>query len=303
MDRLSARETEAGPLELGARTANERFRVRWRRQLGGSIIVAVALHAAAFVGAGRLVLSLPVPQLDASIGDGGLQVLSFASQEGSSPVAVSVARPVGGIVETSSDDATPASTLGAGGSSMDDDALRAALGDRLRRRGGTRLAPVPEPIGSPEPAPTPSHDDVPAGAEGEDEPDIGANATMAAELSDLPEPDSLTFDRLSDIEPQLALMSASAWVLIRNQQEVEAYLRRGYSDGELDASEVGSVSVTLWIDRKGSVEWAEISKTSGHPKLDEYALALFNEVADFRAAREQGVSVSRSVTFSLNFPW
>jgi TonB family protein len=51
------------------------------------------------------------------------------------------------------------------------------------------------------------------------------------------------------------------------------------------------------------VAWAEISKSSGREDLDELALALFNEVADFRPAREEGVSVSRSVTFALNFPW
>lgn len=98
-------------------------------------------------------------------------------------------------------------------------------------------------------------------------------------------------------------MTASAWVLIRNQMEVEAYLRRSYSEGRLDRTAEGSVSVTLWISREGRVEWAEISESSGRNDLDEFALGLFNEVADFRAARDRGETVSRSVTFSLNFPW
>jgi TonB family protein len=122
-------------------------------------------------------------------------------------------------------------------------------------------------------------------------------------LAELPEPDSLSFDRLSALRPELAFMTASAWVLLRNQTEVEAFLRRGYRSGRLDPDAAGSVSVTLWIDRRGSVEWAEVSQSSGRNDLDEFTLALFNEVAAFRAAREQGVYVSRSVTFSVNYPW
>jgi TonB family protein len=61
--------------------------------------------------------------------------------------------------------------------------------------------------------------------------------------------------------------------------------------------------VTLWIDERGSVEWAEVSQSSGDRELDEFALSVFNEVAVFRPAREEGVRVSRSVSFALNFPW
>ena len=65
----------------------------------------------------------------------------------------------------------------------------------------------------------------------------------------------------------------------------------------------GRVGVTLWIDKRGSVEWAESAESSGRPDLDELALAPFNEVVAFRPARDNGVSVSRSVVFSINFPW
>lgn len=126
---------------------------------------------------------------------------------------------------------------------------------------------------------------------------------LTAEQVDLPEPDSLDLDRLSALRPELALVTASAWVLIRNPTEVETFLRRGYRQGTLDPAASGSVNVTLWIDQRGAVQWAEVSKSSGDQDLDEYALAVFNEVALFKAAREDGVSVSRSVTLSLNFPW
>ena len=179
-----------------------------------------------------------------------------------------------------------------------------ALGERLRGRG----APLPT-LAEPEVAP-PEEEVVVDVAEAEDSqatdqegaPSIGGDA-RTIDLADLPEPDSLDLDRLSALRPELAFMTASAWVLIRNQAEVEAFLRRSYSNGRLDRDAAGSVSVTLWIDRRGSVEWAEVSESSGRDDLDEFTLALFNEVAAFRAAREQGVYVSRSVTFSVNYPW
>jgi len=188
---------------------------------------------------------------------------------------------------------------GATVSDLDADELWDALGERLRRGEGLRPT-IAEPQTIAEDVAVDS-DEV-SGTQDEGELRIGGDAA-AADLVELPEPDSLSLDRLSALRPELAFMSASAWVLIRNQAEVEAFLRRGYSEGGLDPSASGQVSVTLWIDQRGSVEWAEISKSSGHDDLDEYALALFNEVATFRAARERGVYISRSVTLSVNFPW
>ena len=95
----------------------------------------------------------------------------------------------------------------------------------------------------------------------------------------------------------------SAGVMLQNPTEVEAFMARTYRLGRLDPEVAGRVSVTLWIDRRGSVEWAEITESSGRPDLDELALALFNEVVAFRPARDNGVSVSRSVVFAVNFPW
>jgi TonB family protein len=177
-----------------------------------------------------------------------------------------------------------------------------AIGARLRGRG----APLPalaELRAAPEERPDEIDEEASEGAGPEDgAPAIGGRA-RTTELAELPEPDSLNLDRLSALRPELAFMTASAWVLIRNQTEVETFLRRSYGNGRLDPDASGSVSVTLWIDRRGSVEWAEVTESSGRQDLDEFTLALFNEVASFRAAREQGVYVSRSVTFSVNYPW
>jgi TonB family protein len=61
--------------------------------------------------------------------------------------------------------------------------------------------------------------------------------------------------------------------------------------------------VAVWIDDRGSVEWSEVTKSSGHVDMDEAALALFSDITSFRPARDQGVRVSMSVIFSVEFPW
>jgi TonB family protein len=114
---------------------------------------------------------------------------------------------------------------------------------------------------------------------------------------------ALDLDRLTEIRPELAVLIPSMWILLRNPTEVEMFLRRSYGRWALDRSQPGSVTVTVWIDTRGSVEWAEVSRSSGRNELDEAALALFNEVVTFRPARHEGVSVSGSATFALLFPW
>jgi len=178
------------------------------------------------------------------------------------------------------------------------------LGERMRR--GRSILPtlaVPTTEAAAPAEAGPGTVDTPEPVEAEmDDPAVDLDVTTV-ELADLPASDSLDLGRLTGLRPELAFMTASAWVLIRNQEEVEAYLRRTYREGRLDPAVRGTVSVTLWIDQQGGVEWAEVSQSSGRTDLDEVALALFNEVADFRAARDRGQTVSRSVTFSLNFPW
>jgi len=145
--------------------------------------------------------------------------------------------------------------------------------------------------------------------EGEGEPDpLSVAALDSLEmLAELAHGDSLDLeldlDRLAEIRPELAVMIPSMWILLRNPTEVENFLRRSYGRWTLDRDEPGSVTVTVWIDTRGSVEWAEISRSSGRNELDEAALALFNEVVAFRPARHEGVSISGSATFALLFPW
>lgn len=297
--RMSVKGEERAPAGILERTANERFRDRWSAQLGWSAAMAVAAHAAVFAMAASLMLSYPDIQPKPTLEADRLLFLPFG--EGSGP-GDDPEPPAALIGELDLTEPQLDASEGSGISDVDADELWEALGERLRRKGATLLPKIAEPEAEPEPEAEVALADDTGTSDDEGDPEIGGTA-LTADLAELPEPDSLELDRLSALRPELAFMSASAWVLIRNQPEVEEFLRRGYRRGALDPESAGSVSVTLWIDRRGSVEWAEISKSSGHRDLDEFALALFNEVADFRAAREQGVYVSRSVTFSVNFPW
>ncbi len=133
---------------------------------------------------------------------------------------------------------------------------------------------------------------------------IDARGGLAdAEFSDLMATEPIDLGRLSAVRPELVLAAPSVWVLLRNPREVEQFLLRSYRRGRIERSDAGSVSVALWIDNRGAVEWAEISESSGQPVIDQVALELFTDVAAFRPAREEGVTVPRSVIFSLRFPW
>jgi TonB family protein len=280
-------------------SAGESFRAKWQTYVRRATAMAVAAHVAALVlspswsasartidpldpGMGGILLLAPFAELPAEASGGPPAAVSiFGDPDGTGAVA----GPLEGPVETGADPG----------------ALWDAVGDRLRR--GRPMFPtmaIPTTVREPE-APGPDIDEPLQPLE-DDVPEIETDVTTI-ELADLPASDSLDLGRLTGLRPELAFMTASAWVLIRNQEEVEAFLRRTYREGRLDPAVAGTVSVTLWIDQSGTVEWAEVSQSSGRIDLDEVALALFNEVADFRAARERGSTISRAVTFSLNFPW
>lgn len=268
-------------------------------------MIAVCLHAAAFAFSP----TWTVRSLEAgAAGRGGTELVVLGSPDSVSLTAGSMASvtPVPVPAVEAPDAESPPQGSGqvvvdGDDETSDEAALRsawAAYDDRVRRRGSLTpgLATVPGAARRGNDA-TPR---APAPAE-DDPPDVEVEEPLADVA--LPEPDSLRLERLGTVRPELALVTTSAWVLIRNQTEIESYLRRSYTEGRLDRSAEGSVSVTLWIDPDGLVEWSEITESSGDQELDEFALALFNDVADFRAARDRGERVSRSVTFSLRFPW
>ncbi|HSH74672.1 MAG TPA: energy transducer TonB [Longimicrobiales bacterium] len=283
-----------------AKSANERFRDLWRRQLRWSTAFAVALHGV-LVGVSFSWQLSYAPLEPLEIEENQFLLLpGFGDASGEGP-SVALIDSVPGALTEVEDEEDSGVTQGPLSSGADLATLWDALGDRLRG-GGAPLPTLAETEVVAEEEEIVAAEEGPPASDEEGAPSIGGDAATI-DLVELPEPDSLSLDRLSALRPELAFMTASAWVLIRNQAEVEAFLRRSYRSGRLDPEASGSVSVTLWIDRRGSVEWAEISRSSGRTDLDEFTLALFNEVAAFRAARERGVYVSRSVTFSVNYPW
>jgi TonB family protein len=176
--------------------------------------------------------------------------------------------------------------------------------DRFRERLMGGLAPVPEIVEQPGLSEAPS-DLGGDSSNGTDREFPGSDLSAAGfpGSAELLGTNPMDLDRLSAVRPELVLTVPSAWVLIRNPLEVEQFIQRSYRSGVLSRGANGSVSVALWIDESGSVEWAEISESSGRPDLDRVALALFSEVAAFRPARDEGVPVPRSVIFSVRFPW
>jgi protein TonB len=61
---------------------------------------------------------------------------------------------------------------------------------------------------------------------------------------------------------------------VLNQEEVERALARNYPPLLRDAGIGGQVEVQLWLDEKGGVVRAEISRTSGYEALDAAALKV-----------------------------
>ena len=113
----------------------------------------------------------------------------------------------------------------------------------------------------------------------------------------------LALERLAGFTPEVALEATSSWVLLRNPRDVERFMGQHSIRQEADAGAEGAVAVALWIDTRGSVEWAEIIQSSGREDMDRLALQLFNDVTRFRPARLAGVLMPMSAIFSVSFFW
>lgn len=278
------------------RSANDRFKDVWENRVAWSTVCAVAIHAAVIGLGGFRHLDEMTPPSPAQ---GQMVMLPPSLGEGSglegrtAPIA---------LPDESAPDVPDESSGGVsgpeeGGAGDADEAMDmwAAAADRLGR--GRRFQAEVVEMDDPG-AESPELDGDSLSIEGLDSLDVLAGLSEGDSLGA-----ELDLDRLTEIRPELAVMIPSLWILLRNPTEVESYLRRSYGRWALDPDEPGSVTVTVWIDDRGSVEWAEVSKSSGRRNLDEAALALFNEVVAFRPARHEGVAVSGSATFALLFPW
>jgi TonB family protein len=72
-----------------------------------------------------------------------------------------------------------------------------------------------------------------------------------------------------------------------------------------DQGAIGSVTVAMWVNERGSVEWAAVQQSSGLTVLDQIALDAFNDIVTFSPARAEGAAVPVSVVISVpfNVPW
>ena len=307
---MSAPRRGRGPHEPRFRTANEAWKARWDDCLAWSTMVAVAAHAAAFAfspGWDPLDSWLE-PDLEL-LETGSAWILLDAAPSSGGGGGMAVASPAS-LQEPDSLPAGLDAGIRIGGSELAALAFSGGLRERLLGRG----RPVPtivEPEREPAPtsAPLSLEDDAPDTAEpdtqeeegeGEEVRVIVPNPIMADPSFRL-ETGTLNLSRLAGTNPQLLMPGTSAWLLIRNPAKVEQFMRVTAFVQDSDAP--GQVDVAVWIDTRGSVEWSEITRSSGHEEMDEAALALFNEVASFQPARDQGVHVSMSVIFSVSFPW
>jgi len=116
----------------------------------------------------------------------------------------------------------------------------------------------------------------------------------------------LILEEVTPLTPQMAAtLLAVQLPIIRNPTVLQRFLRTRYNPVYETPNGNGHVSVAMWINERGAVEWTAISESSGFAFVDEIALEVFNEIALFTPARSRGVRVPVSVVISVPFtaPW
>ena len=285
------------------KNANEAWKAQWNDLLAWSTMFAVAAHVAVFV-------FWPAWDDSDSFLDPDLELLGTAwialypppsSGGGGSGTAASALA----VVETPDslllEEVDAAALIGGAGVVVA--SVPQGLRERLAGRGGpvptiVQFGPAFGPAFGPSTGPPGLSNDR---ADNREEVVVETDDPTAEDLALLLEATPLDLSRLSAVRPQIVLPGTSAWILIRNPAEVDRFMT-GVAYG-VDSQLEGLVDVAVWIDEWGSVEWAEISRSSGRQEMDEVALALFTKVASFRPARDRGVRVSLSAIFSVPFPW
>ncbi|HWV56823.1 MAG TPA: energy transducer TonB [Longimicrobiales bacterium] len=282
---------------LARGSANDRFKARWNTYVSRATVAAVAIHAALLAfGPSWKVNPLPIgtPADVIYLARAGWNLPS-EPDIGAGPL-----NPVANYVPSENEDVDDGQlAIGAvGGGEGDATDVTEMLRQRLL--GGPPLPTVTEPLPEPEP-----EDALEASMfDGEDgQPTTIDNEPTTTDFENLLEFSPLDLDRLSALQPEIALGGYSAWPLVRNPSEVMRFMTSTYAQRRVAPGATGTVSVTVWIDEHGSVGWAEISESSGREDMDELALMLFNEIVAFRPAQRGGVNVPISVTFWVSLPW
>lgn len=276
-------------------SANDRFKARWGSHVAWSTFIAVLLHGALFA-------FWPAWEVEPTL-LGSPQQVTYLMQPGwSLPLDAAPGAGdepgVGILVIAEEDESETGRPSGGGDGEIEAEAVAEMLRNRLLVGGPTfptvvDLEPAPEESAAEE-------DET--GEDGEPGRTIDSEP-VTTDFADLLELSPLDLERLSMVQPEIVLGAFSEWPLVRNPTEVIRFMTGAYESGRVDPTVTGTVSVTVWIDERGSVGYAEIAESSGRPDMDELALTLFNEVVTFRPARRGGIAVPISVTFWVNLPW
>ena len=274
--------------------ANDRFKSRWERRLFQSVGLATVLHAALLALWPSWNVTDPFsPEFG---GDGwSTQVLALMEAAPTSEGSPAVIRPaLGETVAFPGDEGEggePGAGEGLGSWEWDEVGPSQALRNRLQFRDSLVAMVVESDVSVPS-------DDAPTSDDAVFRIDGRASATdeLASRMERI-----LDLDRLSAARPELALMSPSSVFLLRNPDQVNAFLRARIRPTHPDSGTESAVGVVIWVNESGTVEWAEISQSSGRSEIDEIALELFNEVVVFHPARERGARVPVSALFWLTF--
>ena len=299
---MSLSPEQSGGRPLTGRTANDRLKAEGPARLHRSIIASVLVHVGVIVGWPEV----EIATLDASgAGAAPIQLLSLGGIAAPTPrVDLAPAVPIPTPEPEVTEETAP--SMGSGDEEEEGGAGRPPVGWEGRRSELWRLAGLDAGLATPT---TPPEDDPAEDADDGEEMETSAGTddegvsirqrTEELEYQQLTDEERLSLERLSALRPELVLASPSSWLVLRNPDEVATFLRSRLQRQVGDVGPTGSLSVSLWVDERGSVEWAEINRSSGRGLIDETALELFREVVAFRPARENGVRVPVAAIFWL----
>lgn len=299
--------------ELRPHSANDRMKERWGSRVAWSLILAVVLHAGVFVlwpewsltdetldrlveppATGWLAAAdvAPAGGDDGRAGAAGLRISDrpdSTREEAGEPAAAD-----------DGDGPEPAAASRGGASAGG----AASLRERLGEAGRAELAASSRPRSSTPAAAEPDRETTErdSGESSGSSGPLGGRATTAG-TSEAGREDSAYLERLSALEPEVTTGLGSSEVLLRNPSEVVRFKEQTARQHPAVEDTETWVGVTVWIDQRGSVEWAEISESSGNEVLDDVTLTLFRDVVEFRPALEDGDRVPKSMIFFLLFPW
>ena len=303
--------TPDSPAQPPNASASHRLEERWNRRLAWSLSLAVLLHAAVFVLGPRWpVLDRPASSEAGEPASGAIAVTRLLPS-GGVPGRAARGTPVAERPDTAAEESGTATSRagedggGSAGAGRGEDLTQEELWERLDGAPGPRLsltAPSGREPGAADPEPGPREEAPRSPGAGPESLSIGGRAATVEARAE-PEGDSLGLGRLRSLEPEVVTGLGSAEILLRNPGEVTRFRESAARRRPAVASTRAHVGVAVWVDRSGSVEWAEVSESTGHPALDEVALTLFRDVVAFRPAVEDGKRVPKSMLFYILFPW